>query len=74
MGISVSLCVHIYLENCLLYLFFMLLPCSIAPALICASHSVTGFVEVPAYGAGAVNFVLVGDLCYLKLTPYHNHY
>jgi hypothetical protein len=36
--------------------FFMLLPCPTAPVSICASHSVTGSLEVRAYGAGGYEF------------------
>jgi hypothetical protein len=51
----------------------MLLPCPTAPASICAPHLVTGSLEVPANGPGAVNFVLVRAPCYLKVTAQHNH-
>jgi hypothetical protein len=52
----------------------MLLPYLAAPASICAPHSVTCSLEVPVNGSGAVNFVLIGAPCYLKVTPRHNHY
>jgi hypothetical protein len=68
---GLALCAYLFVNH-LLHLFAPF-SCPIAPAWICAPHSVTGSLEVPAHGLGAVNFVLVGAQCYLMVTPRHNH-
>jgi hypothetical protein len=47
----------------------MLLPCPIAPTSICASHSVTGSLEVPAYGARGCEFCFGRDRVLLEGHP-----
>jgi hypothetical protein len=61
-----KLCGNFYLALCTLLLQFILqifcylhvpaLPCPAAPAMVCASHSLTGALEVPADSQGACEF------------------
>jgi hypothetical protein len=66
MEIYNSLCVHIYFSS--IYLALLLLPQFVHPI---QSQAPLRYLHMMR---GAVNFVLVAAMCYLKVTPYHNHY